>query len=132
MNSVSFERINTWPKRIIAGILVILFLAASVFLTAGLLPVKKAYIGEHHSCYVMMEDGTKLAVRYTLPTGLKEGERVPAIMEVTRYGTESNERPYHFLCVVFYFLRTKKCGILKKSINHCEKFQRACWIRGFR
>ena len=40
------------------------------------------------SVYVLMEDGTKIAVRISLPPNLSEGERIPTIIETTRYLTE--------------------------------------------
>lgn len=90
MRTVNMKRFRSWTKRILIGIGLIVLLGTFVFVVAGLLPVEKNYVGEHHSSYVTMEDGTRLAVRYTLPSDLKEGERLPAIMEMTRYGTESN------------------------------------------
>lgn len=79
-------------KRILKGLLLICFTGAIVFVTAGLLPEKNpqtpsGYLQEQ-STYVSMEDGTKIAVRISLPADLQESEKVPAIMETTRYGTE--------------------------------------------
>lgn len=78
-----------WCKRVFKGIFLILLICISVFITAGLLPVKECKIGDRRSCYVTMKDGTKLAVRYTLPLNMQVNEKVPSIMETTRYGTDS-------------------------------------------
>jgi len=88
MRSKKEKKEKSWLKRIVSGILLVLLVCILVFTAAGLLPVKKNTAGEHYSCYVAMEDGTRLAVRYTLPEDLEEGGKVPAIMEMTRYGTE--------------------------------------------
>ncbi|QHQ63298.1 CocE/NonD family hydrolase [Anaerocolumna sedimenticola] len=82
---------HSWPKIIPAVVGLILLISTFTFLIAGMLPVKEYKIGERRSCYVTMEDGTRLAVRYTLPAGLKNGEKVAAIMETTRYGTQYKE-----------------------------------------
>lgn len=67
---------------------VMLLIGVLVFTIAGLTPVKDALPYAKRSIYVVMEDGTRLAVRYTLPNNVTGGEKVPAIMETTRYVTE--------------------------------------------
>lgn len=80
-------------KGIIIGTLILMLLGISAFIIAGLLPVKNSSGGVSNSCYVTMKDGTRLAVRYLLPADLKAGERIPAVMESTRYVTE-NQRSF--------------------------------------
>ncbi|MGE5677757.1 MAG: CocE/NonD family hydrolase, partial [Pseudomonadota bacterium] len=59
-----------------------------VFTAAGLMPVNEDLPYSRQSTYVEMKDGTRLAVRYILPSGTERGEKVPAVMETTRYVTE--------------------------------------------
>ncbi len=66
-------------------------LGALVFVIAGLMPVKEMLPGESRSCYVPMEDGTRLAVWYNLPEEAVNGKKVPVIMENVRYVVK-NER----------------------------------------
>ena len=80
--------LNSWPKKVLASVLLVLLIFTFIFIFSGILPTAEYKIGQRHSCYVTMKDGTKLAVRYTLPLSIKMGERIPAIMETTRYGTE--------------------------------------------
>lgn len=80
--------LDSWPKKILAGTVLIVLVCICVFIVAGMLPTKEYKIGDQHSCYVTMKDGTKLAVRYTLPLNMKTDEKIPAIMETTRYGTD--------------------------------------------
>lgn len=48
--------------------------------------INKKYKGQKYSSfYLTMRDGNKIAVEVYLPKGLKEGEKVPAIMHQTRY-----------------------------------------------
>ena len=76
-------------KRIAAACLGLMTFGLMVFVIAGLLPVKELLPGEDQSCYVEMEDGTKLAVWYHLPEEAARGQKVPAIMETTRYVSKS-------------------------------------------
>jgi len=78
-------------KIILIVLISILFTGIMIITTAGLMPVKEAAPYSKRSTYVTMKDGTKLAVRYTLPANMKVGERVPAIMETTRYITETKK-----------------------------------------
>ena len=80
--------LNSWPKKVLASVLLVLLIFTFIFIFSGILPTAEYNIGQRHSCYVTMKDGTKLAVRYTLPLSIKMGERISAIMETTRYGTE--------------------------------------------
>jgi predicted acyl esterase len=50
----------------------------------------QAPIGVHRSTslYVMMRDGTPIAVTVHLPSDLKSGEQVPVLMRTTRYWRE--------------------------------------------
>ncbi len=75
-------------KVILGIVLFAALIGTSVFIIAGLIPAKDPVPGARKSVYVTMEDGTKIAVRYTLPAGMKKDEKVPAVMESTRYGTE--------------------------------------------
>ncbi len=76
-------------KRILIGLLLVLSICILVFVVAGFIPVKDIGSGVKKSCYITMRDGIKIAVRVTLPPDLQENEKVPAIMESTRYGTEN-------------------------------------------
>lgn len=73
-----------------------------VILAAGLVPrpVPKTAGGapRFSSAYVAMRDGVRLAVRVALPESMAMAGRVPAVLEVTRYGTES--RPSFLLNVL--------------------------------
>jgi predicted acyl esterase len=80
-------------RMIFTGLLIIILLGVSVFITAGLMPVKDKSGAINKSCYVEMKDGTRLAVRYSLPADLKEDEKIPAVIETTRYVTE-NQRSF--------------------------------------
>jgi uncharacterized protein len=66
-----------------------------VFVIAGIMPEKQditpAGYKANQSVYVTMSDGTRIAVRIVLPYDLKKNEKVPAILETTRYGTESRK-----------------------------------------
>lgn len=81
-------KLKKMPGMILKVLLVMLMGGALLFTVAGLLPVKDPLPYAKSSVYVEMGDGTKLAVRYTLPNNVAEGEKVPAIMETTRYVTE--------------------------------------------
>lgn len=76
-------------KRLGAVCLGLAVLGLLVFMVAGFLPVKELLPGVDQSCYVEMDDGTKLAVWYHLPEEASRGQRVPAIMETTRYIAKS-------------------------------------------
>lgn len=82
-------------KMLFAGLLIMALLGVSVFTVAGLMPVEdSAGAGAvSRSCYVDMKDGIKLAVRYSLPADLKADEKIPAVIETTRYVTE-NQRSF--------------------------------------
>ncbi|MHC1785087.1 MAG: CocE/NonD family hydrolase [Anaerolineaceae bacterium] len=75
-------------KTTLWGIVSILVIIVIVFLGAGLIPANPYHGMITGSKYVQMKDGTRLAVKYYLPSEWKEGDLVPAIMESTRYGTE--------------------------------------------
>ncbi len=82
----SIKKIVKW---LFTGFLIIILLGVLVFVVAGLMPVKDQAGAINRSCYVAMKDGTRLAVRYSLPAELKAGERIPAVIETTRYVTEN-------------------------------------------
>src|SRR5689334_13390246 len=52
------------------------------------------------SFYLPMRDGVRLAIDLYLPVGLKPGEKLPAILEQTRYG-----RRFDFRAPFSWFLR---------------------------
>lgn len=79
---------GSWPKRIGIVIAGTLILSIAVFTVAGLMPGGDIYSKNRRSVYVTMKDGIKLCVRYSLPFNIKKGEKVPAILETTRYGTD--------------------------------------------
>ena len=80
-------------KRVFQVLSTIVFLAVVVFCIAGLIPERRlathAGYKQSSSTYVEMEDGTKIAVRVDLPYDLEANEKVPVIMETTRYGTRN-------------------------------------------
>jgi uncharacterized protein len=87
---------NTKRGKIFRGIiytLATLFLVSiTIVIIAGVnppaTPTTPSGFKQIQSVYVLMEDGTKIAVRISLPPNLSEGERIPAIIETTRYLTE--------------------------------------------
>lgn len=80
-------------KWLLTGFLIIILIGVSVFVVASLMPVKDQTGAINRSCYVAMKDGTRIAVRYSLPADLKAGEKIPAVIETTRYVTE-NQRSF--------------------------------------
>lgn len=78
-------------RRGLLAALLSLGLALASVAMAGLLPPGNGMtpwgLRERSSRYLSMPDGTRLAVRLLLPRGLKKGERLPAVVELTRYGT---------------------------------------------
>lgn len=78
-------------KRIFLGGAIILFILFCVFAVAGLklqkISMTPSGYKQMQSVYVTMKDGIKIAVRVILPYGLKANERIPAVMESTRYST---------------------------------------------
>ncbi|SKC73502.1 CocE/NonD family hydrolase [Maledivibacter halophilus] len=76
-------------KKILLALLVI---GISVVMIAGFIPEKILMLpvgcAQNQSTYVTMKDGTKIAVRISLPYGMKKNDKVPTIMETTRYGTK--------------------------------------------
>lgn len=76
-------------KKILLALLVI---GISVVMIAGFIPEKILILpvgcAQNQSTYVTMKDGTKIAVRISLPYGMKKNDKVPTIMETTRYGTK--------------------------------------------
>lgn len=87
-DSVKSRWFGSWPKKILSGILLIVLICVCIFTVAGMLPAEENKIGDRYSCYVAMKDGTRLAVRYMLPLNRQTDEKIPAIMETTRYGTD--------------------------------------------
>ncbi|HEX3044738.1 MAG TPA: hypothetical protein VHY08_08270, partial [Bacillota bacterium] len=77
------KKVTKIVKRIGAGILIVFILGVASFIIAGLIPAKDPLPGLRHSTYVPMQDGTRIAVRYKLPSNLAEGEKVPVVMEST-------------------------------------------------
>lgn len=75
-------------KLIFAALTAMVVAVMLAFTAAGLMPVKDNSPYSRQSTYVEMKDGTRLAVRYILPSGAEQGKKVPAIMETTRYVTE--------------------------------------------
>lgn len=75
-------------RRIFWGLFLVVFVCITIFVAAGMVPAKDNVPGVRTSTYVTMRDGIKIAVRVILPVGLKDGEKVPAIMESTRYCTQ--------------------------------------------
>jgi putative CocE/NonD family hydrolase len=68
-----------------------LALALAAVALAGLLPPANGMtpwgLRERSSRYVRASDGTRLAVRLLLPRGLRKGQKLPAVVELTRYDT---------------------------------------------
>jgi uncharacterized protein len=98
-----------WGKGLFLLFVSILAAGALVVLAAGLYPrpVPKTAGGAPRftSEYVAMRDGVRIAVRVARPAAMGDGAKVPAVMEVTRYGTKS--RP-SFLLDVLLNLRIAK------------------------
>ncbi|HRY73303.1 MAG TPA: CocE/NonD family hydrolase [Spirochaetia bacterium] len=90
-------------------------LAVAGVLAAGLWPdpVERTPSGwkRRESVYVPMRDGVRLAFRVSLPPGLGSGERIPAVFECTRYGTEEKQT---FLLKVLLRLR------VAKTVHHAD------------
>ncbi len=82
---------NKKLKRMLYGILAIPLTLAVIFIIAGCMPQKDLVTPSGYkqtqSIYVTMKDGTKIGVRVTLPENLKKNEKIPTIMESTRYST---------------------------------------------
>lgn len=78
-------------KKVFIGLLTLVSISILVFIVAGIIPEKEtitpAGYKQNQSTYITMRDGTKIAVRLTLPFDLQKDEKVPTIMENTRYGT---------------------------------------------
>ncbi|MCX7711004.1 MAG: CocE/NonD family hydrolase [Clostridia bacterium] len=78
-------------RRIGIGIFLVMFTLVSIVIAAGLMPQKKpttpAGYKQTQSTYVKMKDGTRIAVRISLPHDLQKNEKVPVILESTRYDT---------------------------------------------
>lgn len=82
-------------KKILIVLASVLMICVIVFLIAGFIPDRKhitpaGYV-QNQSTYVIMKDETKIAVRITLPSDLQQNEKVPTIMESTRYGTQNKK-----------------------------------------
>lgn len=82
-------------KRVIRILCFILFMCIIIFIMAGLIkdkePITPGGQVQHQSTYVTMKDGTEIAVRVSLPYDLQKNEKVPTIMESTRYGTRNKK-----------------------------------------
>ncbi len=78
-------------KFILTGLMSIALIIILTFTVAGFIPVKSpvtpAGYKQDQSLYVTMKDGTKINVKVMLPYDLKGNDKVPAIIESTRYGT---------------------------------------------
>lgn len=74
-------------SKILIGIFAILFVEIVVFVIAGIMPMKEYKGAVRKSIYLTMKDGVKIPVRYTLPSNIKAGEKIPAVIESTRYST---------------------------------------------
>lgn len=85
-------------KRIVLALLFVLFTCIIVFIVAGVIKDKEQITSggqvQNQSTYVTMKDGTKIAVRIMLPYDLQDNEKVPTIMESTRYGTRNKKVLY--------------------------------------
>ncbi len=80
-------------KKLMISITALIAVGMATLVIAGFWPEKNtvtpAGYKQHMSTYITMEDGVKIAARIMLPSDLQEGEKVPAIMECTRYGTKN-------------------------------------------
>ncbi|WP_105614830.1 CocE/NonD family hydrolase [Vallitalea okinawensis] len=70
---------------LISTALVVTFLIAGLMSPSNMTTL--AGYTQMSSTYVTMNDGTKIAVRITLPPSLQRDEKIPAIIECTRYGS---------------------------------------------
>lgn len=68
-----------------------MLVCAALALAAAIWPIRNPRtaggVPRVSSAYIRLPDGTNLATRIVLPAGLESGEKVPAILETTRYGT---------------------------------------------
>lgn len=105
-----------WILGILAGFsLVVLSTVLVLGATPPKVPVTPSGQKQMQSLYVPMEDGTRIAVRVYLPADLSAGERVPAILEDTRYTTEI--KPTFLLNVVL-----KLGGDIKANLKEGKTF----------
>jgi predicted acyl esterase len=87
---------RTTGKKVIRGVVCTLaaffLITTTMVIIAGAtppaIPTTPSGLEQMQSVYVPMEDGTKIAVRISLPPDLKKGERVPTILEATRHPTD--------------------------------------------
>lgn len=90
MESISKRGLAVLKKILIMQLLV-LSICALTFIIAGKIPDKNPVTpaGYHQmqSTYLTMKDGTQIAIRIAFPYDLQTGEKVPTIVECTRYGT---------------------------------------------
>ncbi|WP_432404249.1 CocE/NonD family hydrolase [Wukongibacter sp. M2B1] len=79
-------------KKIVLAILALLVIGVLVVIIAGFMPERAPMLpagcAQNQSTYVTMKDDTKIAVRISLPYGMQKNDKVPTIMETTRYGTK--------------------------------------------
>ncbi|MBI9043944.1 MAG: CocE/NonD family hydrolase [Anaerolineaceae bacterium] len=86
---------NLKRKHLKKGIGILIFLLFAICLTIWIIgltppriPVTPSGEEQYQSVYVPMRDGTKIAVRISLPPDLSENGTIPAIMETTRHPTD--------------------------------------------
>lgn len=74
---------------LLGGAALLILFAAWASLSPPPNPRTPSGLRRFSSSYATMPDGSRLAVRLALPPGYEKGARIPALMEVTRYGTKS-------------------------------------------
>lgn len=78
-------------RKLILGVLIIFTIGIIAFTVAGFIPEKNvmtaAGLKQSSSFYVTMRDGTKINVNLVLPQSLGKEEKIPAVLECTRYAT---------------------------------------------
>jgi putative CocE/NonD family hydrolase len=100
---------RTTRKKIVRGMirtLTVFFLISTIIVviagvTPPAVPITPSGHKQFESVYVSMEDGTRIAVRIALPPDLKPGERISAILEMTRHSTDV--KPIFLLNVILKF-----------------------------
>jgi putative CocE/NonD family hydrolase len=74
---------------LLAGVFLLGLLALLILgMTPPAIPITPSGEKQMQAVYIPMEDGTRIAVRISLPRNLEKAERIPAVIEATRYLTD--------------------------------------------
>lgn len=73
----------------LAGIILLGLVAILIMgMTPPTIPTTPSGEKQMQAVYIPMEDGTRIAIRISLPPNLEKGQRIPAVIESTRYLTD--------------------------------------------